>query len=895
MASAAAAAVAVTTAKSNGQQQDQRHGQDSSSGPSSTAIRKEQSGESTATVTTATTLLEPAASSSSSFPAPVNANMTTLPPTAAGAAAAPKYYYNRPFPPPPPPFVFTGMPYAPHAAVPIMMMPPTTMPKKMPPAAKAKATKTTTAKKSGVAKLSKQRKLPTKATLMANNKIGNSSTAGAGNIAPPSASETAAASSSLPSAPSAATPATASSSSAPRRLKDTEFLKFVVSEFKRRGFTASIQLRPYSAETESEEPAKKKRKRKQNNDDIGKVSENGQGVETAAGTASIAAESSSSAAGEATSSPTTATTTDDSAQPTKQKRAYKKTPKPPTPTPSLSLPSFSFFPSHVIPNDKQDATWNAMYDQLCDYVKRHDGRPPFIVTPNTDAMTKDAAVIAPTNTKMPETTNETPPSSTATISTVNVDTTNDSGADNKKERDALYKWTKRQLYAWNRMKKDNMHGLSLERISKLHALNFEQHSVHAAAVAAASSASSDLAAASATASATASPASAAASTKGVAAAIVVDPDVTMKHAQKWQEKFESLKQYKELHGDTNVSRKIDRVLSVWCQTQRVRCKVTLNSKGGVAAAGNVILSDNKSNPLTKEQFQLLEGIGFATSAKRKKYDSSMNDRKWEEKFQELVRFKEEHGHCEVTVRKGFDELKPLASWASTQRVSEMMSSSNLMEMTFPNFTSNPTHGFLHMFAVRRYAVKVQGETIGQPAGENNRYLTRFTCLHFFTNLSTLMFVFTTPFVMLDITDEQIIRLGSLGFSFKMRDDFETRFNQLCQFKKEFGHTKVPVFYTGHNNLGRWAKRMRDGIRDNEPWMDEVRKTRLLGIDFDTSARRVFDHPYKKSSSDEDDEDQGVASAAASHMDNADFGPSNHPYESTGMNQFYYQGYSQGSL
>jgi len=27
-----------------------------------------------------------------------------------------------------------------------------------------------------------------------------------------------------------------------------------------------------------------------------------------------------------------------------------------------------------------------------------------------------------------------------------------------------------------------------------------------------------------------------------------------------------------------------------------------------------------------------------------------------------------------------------------------------------------------------------------------------------------------------------------------------------------------VFYTGHNNLGRWAKRMRDGIRENEPWV-----------------------------------------------------------------------------
>ena len=49
------------------------------------------------------------------------------------------------------------------------------------------------------------------------------------------------------------------------------------------------------------------------------------------------------------------------------------------------------------------------------------------------------------------------------------------------------------------------------------------------------------------------------------------------------------------------------------------------------------------------------------------------------------------------------------------------------------------------------------------------------------------------------------------------------FALLCgRFKKEFGHTKVPVFYTGYNNLGRWAKHMRDGIRNEEPWMDEVR-------------------------------------------------------------------------
>jgi hypothetical protein len=66
----------------------------------------------------------------------------------------------------------------------------------------------------------------------------------------------------------------------------------------------------------------------------------------------------------------------------------------------------------------------------------------------------------------------------------------------------------------------------------------------------------------------------------------------------------------------------------------VRCKLTPDTRGGAAAAaaGEVTMSDTKKNPLTREQFQLLESIGFGTSAKRKKYDRSVLDRKWEEKL-----------------------------------------------------------------------------------------------------------------------------------------------------------------------------------------------------------------------------------------------------------------------
>jgi hypothetical protein len=57
-------------------------------------------------------------------------------------------------------------------------------------------------------------------------------------------------------------------------------------------------------------------------------------------------------------------------------------------------------------------------------------------------------------------------------------------------------------------------------------------------------------------------------------------------------------------------------------------------------------------------------------------------------------------------------------------------------------------------------------------------------------------------------------------------------------------TNLSAYYCSYNNLGRWAKRMRDGISKNEPWMDDIKKARLLGINFDIEARQVFDHPVK---------------------------------------------------
>ncbi len=66
-------------------------------------------------------------------------------------------------------------------------------------------------------------------------------------------------------------------------------------------------------------------------------------------------------------------------------------------------------------------------------------------------------------------------------------------------------------------------------------------------------------------------------------------------------------------------------------------------------------------------------------------------------------------------------------------------------------------------------------------------------------------------------------------------------------------------------------------------MDEVRKTRLLGIDFDIAARRVFNHAPKKTSfNTQQEEEQAVATSTNARMDNSEF-------------DFYYNDHHQGSL
>jgi len=113
-----------------------------------------------------------------------------------------------------------------------------------------------------------------------------------------------------------------------------------------------------------------------------------------------------------------------------------------------------------------------------------------------------------------------------------------------------------------------------------------------------------------------------------------------KNSANWNEMLETLKEYHRIHGDFNVPKKypINQTLSSWLYYQK-----TLK----------------RTNKLEAEKIQAFENIGFSFP------ELLQNQKSWEERFEELLDYKNKFGDCKVPVR--FKENQQLATWVRTQR------------------------------------------------------------------------------------------------------------------------------------------------------------------------------------------------------------------------------------
>ena len=283
----------------------------------------------------------------------------------------------------------------------------------------------------------------------------------------------------------------------------------------------------------------------------------------------------------------------------------------------------------------------------------------------------------------------------------------------------------------------------------------------------------------------------------------------------WDERYDELVAYKNQHGDTLVPTDTRRgkenkycELAMWVNTQRSQYR---------------LLQEGKHSQLTDERIEKLNQIGFAWDA---------HEAVWEERFAELVSYKEMHGD---TLVRGASQL---GNWVSVQRTFYRW-----LQEGKPSYLTNERIERLNQIGFvwdaqeaaweEKFAELVEfkathGHTDVPRSWENNQLN------NFVGNQRRFYKKFKEEGKMVAITKERIERLDSIGFEWRSKQTYQwkIRFGELRDFYDENGAVPVP---STKMSLYKWACRQKKEydkfVRGEKTNMDETRIADLKSIGF----------------------------------------------------------------
>jgi len=115
--------------------------------------------------------------------------------------------------------------------------------------------------------------------------------------------------------------------------------------------------------------------------------------------------------------------------------------------------------------------------------------------------------------------------------------------------------------------------------------------------------------------------------------------------ERWNDRFEQIKNFIAMNGHSNPSADPEtRLLGIWVRNQRMQYKYLETPE------------KEHLSFLSKERVARLNSIGFVWKVRTSK---------WDQKYQELLDFRDRFGHCNVPI--AWAENKQLGSWCSCQR------------------------------------------------------------------------------------------------------------------------------------------------------------------------------------------------------------------------------------
>ncbi|KAG7357092.1 helicase domain protein [Nitzschia inconspicua] len=249
---------------------------------------------------------------------------------------------------------------------------------------------------------------------------------------------------------------------------------------------------------------------------------------------------------------------------------------------------------------------------------------------------------------------------------------------------------------------------------------------------------------------------------------------------RWDELFPILEAFAKEHGHARypTSKKTDMAKFVTQIRSVYRQKRNRSVKGNPNADPNTVEPDlSSSKLLTPERMEALQSIGFEFQL------WTVEPGQWEQRFQELLEYKEKHNNFNVTSR----ENATLSSWCKTQRQRYKNTMAIYQGIYGEEFTGTQQ---------KAQQLYEKAKKMAEDAREKEQTLD----ISQVTEAKHIM------------DPDKICKLQAVGFEWDLQKDsfeqsWENRYMELMRFKLVNGHCRVPK--TGDNpQLGQWVKQMR---------------------------------------------------------------------------------------